>query len=273
MTAINTNINSLNIQQALTANQRTLTQSIQQLSTGSRINSAADDAAGLAISNKMTSQIRGLNQAVRNANDGITMLQTADSASQEVTNMLQRMRELAVQSANGTNGTADRSALSKEFQELQKQIAKIATNTSWNGTKILSGAGTIKYQVGAGSGQVVTATFLSLNASAVGLYVSANSEILSATSASAAISKIDSALAAVDSYRSSIGSKINRLTYAADNASNVSVNQAASRSRILDADYAKVTSELARAQIIQEAGTAMLSQANQMPATVLALLK
>lgn len=273
MTVINTNINSLNIQQSLNTNQRSLTQSMQQLSTGSRINSAADDAAGLSISNKMSSQVRGLNQAIRNANDGITMMQTADSASQEITNMLQRMRELAVQSVNGTNTSNDRTSLSKEFQDLQKQIAAIATNTSWNGTKVLSGAGAIKYQVGAGSGQVVTTVFTSINASGVGLYVSAGSEILSATSARNAISKIDSALNAVDTFRSTLGAKINRLMYAAENASNVSLNQSASRSRILDADYAKVTSELARAQIIQEAGTAMLSQANQMPASVLALLK
>ena len=273
MPVINTNVNSLTIQQALNTNQRTLSQSIQQLSTGTRVNSAADDAAGLAISNKMTSQIKGLNQAVRNANDGISMLQTADGASQEITNMLQRMRELAVQSVNGTNSSNDRTSLNKEFQDLQKQIANITKNTSWNGTKVLSGAGVIKYQVGSGSGQVITATFTSLNTSAVGLYVSAASEILSATSASGNITKIDSALTAINDYRSTIGSKINRLVYAADNASNVSMNQAASRSRILDTDYAKATSELARAQIIQEAGTAMLSQANQMPATVLALLK
>lgn len=273
MTVINTNLKSLVAQQALNVNNRALGSAMEQLSTGKRINSAKDDAAGLAIANKLNAQVIGLNQAVRNAGDGISMMQTADGAAEEITNMLIRMRELAVQSANGTNGASERTALNSEFGQLQSQIAQITDNTQWNGMKILDGTTTaVSYQVGAGSGQTVTFSFMDLDASAVGLYVTANTEILTGGSAASAISAIDNAISAVDSFRSTAGAKINRLVHAADNAFNVMTNSAASRSRIMDADYAKVTSELARAQIVQQAGTAMLSQANQLPRMVLALL-
>jgi flagellin len=274
MTVINTNIKSLQAQQALVANDRRLTDAMAQLSTGKRINSAKDDAAGLAIANRLNTQAIGLAQAMRNAGDGVSMLQTADGASEEITNMLQRMRELAVQSANGTNGAAERTALDTEFGELQAQIAQISDNTEWNGMKILNGeVSAVNFQVGAGSGQTVSFSFKDLDASGVGLYVSAGTDILTAGSAASAISAIDNALSSVDSFRSEIGAKMNRLVHAADNASNVMMNTSASRSRIVDADYAKATSELARSQIIREAATAMLSQANQMPRTVLALLR
>ena len=274
MTVINTNIKSLQAQQALVANDRRMTDAMAQLSTGKRINSAKDDAAGLAIANRLNTQAIGLAQAMRNAGDGVSMLQTADGASEEITNMLQRMRELAVQSVNGTNGAAERTALDTEFGELQAQIAQISDNTEWNGMKILNGeVSAVNFQVGAGSGQTVSFSFKDLDASAVGLYVSAGTDILSAGSAASAISAIDNALTSVDTFRSEIGAKMNRLVHAADNASNVMTNTSASRSRIVDADYAKATSELARSQIIREAATAMLSQANQMPRTVLALLR
>ena len=270
MPVINTNVNSLIAQQALTNNNRSLGKAMEQLSTGKRINSAADDAAGLSISNKLTAQIRGLNQGVRNANDAISMVQTAEGATKTVTDMLQRMRELGVQAANGTNSTADKASLQKEFLELQTEIKRIATTTSWNGRNLTgTQASALQFQVGANSGQVITVTFKNIAT------ITAVSAAVNTTSASTAtvVSKLDSAIAAIDSFRSDMGAKINRLTYAADNLTNVSTNTAASRSRILDADYAQATTELARSQIIQQAATAMLAQANQAPQSVLSLLR
>lgn len=272
MTVINTNVKSLVAQQALTVNNRAMSKAMEQLSTGKRINSAADDAAGLAISNKMTAQVRGLNQAVRNANDAISMIQTAEGATSEVTNMLQRMRELAIQSINGTNTDADRASLDDEYQELGAEIGRIATNTEWNGATVASADRSVDFQVGANSGQTVTVSFLGITAlSGVG---SAIAETVSTVSAAnSALAAVDIALSAIDAYRGTLGAKINRLTYAADNLANVSTNTAASRSRIQDADYATATTELARSQIIQQAATAMLAQANQQPASVLSLLQ
>jgi flagellin len=271
---VNTNTDALYTQQALTMNNRRLTKAIEQLSTGSRINSAGDDAAGLAISSQMTTQIRGLNQAVRNANDGISMLQTADGAAQTLTDMLIRMRELAVQSANGSNSGDERAALNSEFGELKKELNNITQNTTWNGRGILDGSvATVKFQVGAGDQQAITTAFKNFSTSVIGLHVTSGMEILSASSATTAMGAITQAITAVDQARSQFGAKMNRLTYAADNAANAALQQSASRSRVLDADYAKVTSEMARAQIIEQAGTAMLSQANQMPRLVLALLR
>lgn len=273
MTVINTNLNSLVAQQSLVKNERSLQDAMAQLSTGRRINSAKDDAAGLAIANRLNTQVRGLAQAMRNAGDGISMLQTADGAAEEITNMLIRMRELAVQSANGTNESSERTALDNEFGELRAQITRITEATEWNGRNILNGdVATVYFQVGTGSGQTISFLFKDLETSAVASFLSAGAEILTAGSAASAISAIDDALEAVDDFRSSAGAKINRMVHAADNAANVMTNSAASRSRILDADYAKVTSELARSQIIQQAGTAMLSQANQLPRYVMALL-
>jgi flagellin len=270
MTVINTNVKSLVAQQALTVNNRNLSKAMEQLSTGKRINSAADDAAGLAISDKMTAQIRGLNQAVRNANDGISMIQTAEGATQEVTNMLQRMRELAVQSANGTNTSDDKAALNSEFGELQKEIKQISTNTQWNGKNISDSTATaVTFQVGANSGQLVTVSFKDIAG------MSGMAGAVSGLSAgdAGAIGKVTDAIKAIDGFRADMGAKVNRLTYAADNLTNISTNTAASRSRILDADYAQSTTELAKSQIIQQAATAMLAQANQAPQSVLTLLK
>ena len=430
MSVINTNFKSLITQNNLTVNNRNLSEAMEKLSTGKRINSASDDAAGLAISNKMTAQIRGLNQSVRNANDGISMLQTAEGALTEVTNMLQRMRELAVQSANDTNTSSDRFALDLEYQQLGREISRIATNTQWNAMNILNntevgakgtsadvgdGVRNVKFQVGANPNQVInvglkdfsynlgvpavasetkftlgnlqnkvdftfaigtgtqttqwdqsteTETTISFSltraiagtamteeelvdfetkmnkaitdtagysnvsvtrvgndiyvrdaegrkiveASAlnhvvggastpiVGLEVSAgrvaqtaiapastavfsgsarlnDTQIKTQAGANLAIARLDNAMSNVDHELAVYGSIMNRLTFAGDNLTNVSQNTSFSRSRILDTDYAAATTELARTQIIQQAGMAMLAQANQQPQTVLSLLQ
>jgi len=385
MSAINTNVSSILARNALVNNERSMSTSMQRLSTGVRINSAKDDAAGLAISSKMTAQIRGLDQAVRNANDAVSLIQTAEGALVETTNMLQRMRELAVQSASDTNVTADRTALDEEFQQLKSEINRIGNNTQWNGTNILDKSfagtttGTFVFQVGANASQTVSlaignyrttgsssgtaavatttgggaaaaqvstitvggtyatgdvisfnvgeksynytvtaanmaaatpvndiATALAaaytadgttgitaaasnavvtftgtansnqfaISSSVGGLLGTVNSStITSQSNANAAITAVDSAIATVNTGRAEMGAVMNRLQYAADNLSKVSANATESRSRVLDADYAKETTELARTQIIAQAGTAMLAQANQVKQTVLSLLK
>jgi flagellin len=271
MTVINTNIKSLITQTALSRNARDLQTAMNQLATGKRINSAADDAAGLAITNKMTQQIKGLDQAVRNSNDAIAMMQTAEGATVEITNMLQRMRELAIQAANGTNSAANTAALQKEFDELQFEIKRISANTEWNGMKVLgASAGTYTMQIGANNSQTLAITFSDI-ASTVAMASAVDASV--AINQSDALSKIDDAISFIDDFRSNLGSKINRLEYTVDNLTNISVNTSASRSRILDADYAKAASEMARTQIIQQAGTAILAQANTDQQTVLQLLK
>lgn len=393
MSVINTNAKALVAQNSLTVNNRSMSKAMEQLSTGKRINSAADDAAGLAISEKMTSQIRGLNQAVRNANDAVSLIQTAEGALVEITNMMQRMRELAVQSASDTNVSADRTALNLEFVELRKEINRVAQNTQWNGTNILdksfgSGSGEFKFQVGANAAQTInlsignyqtnstsqgtTATVetttdasgpnaatpaaqvstltiagtpalgdvisvsvgdksyvhtvtagaatvqdateiaaailaglggangvsgvtgaaadgvltftaastafgsnsFSISASQGGLLGGIRtSDITSQANSNSSISALDTAIATVNRGRAEMGATINRLQYAADNLSNIATNASESRSRVLDTDYAKTTTELARSQIVQQAATAMLAQANQQPAAVLSLLQ
>ena len=393
MPVINTNVAATITSNALAKNERAMSQTMERLSTGQRINSAADDAAGLAISSKMTSQIRGLDQAVRNGNDAISMIQTQDGAMIEVTNMLQRMRELAVQAASGTNGSTDRDSLQTEFAALAAQINTIGNDTSWNGVNILdTTATTSNFQIGANAGQTVSHTFAQIESGAVGTqpangslgYAAANStkstynfdvgantaqvgdtlsfkidgvafsaevtslnggeingiklhgstsaitssavdiasnsaagsitlkvdntlekltfegtntvigsnflltdvtvkrglvaasqtgDISTQGGATNAIKSLDHMLDKVNTARASAGAVINRLEYAVDNLANVSQNTAASRSRILDADYASESTELARTQIIQQAGTAMLAQANQQAQSVLALLK
>jgi flagellin len=376
MTVINTNTAATITANALSKNERAMTQAMERLSTGQRINSAGDDAAGLAISSKMTSQINGLNQAVRNANDGISMAQTADGAMIEITNMLQRMRELSVQAASDTNTSTDRTSLNSEFKALQSEIQRISDNTQWNGMNILDDTvgttGSVDFQVGANARQTITAdlgnigrngtisvsttsttvqavtvdtlaaddilTFKITNTNGsidqfiqftvdgvdVGLAngtstgamltatdgtntytlaatstagsltitsdnatlaiqeanlsrgisgTAANNDLLSKANAGLAITAMNTAIESVNTQRAALGAVINRLEYAADNLANVSQNASASRSRILDADYAAETTELARTQIIQQAGTAMLSQANQQAQSVLALLK
>lgn len=287
MAVVNTNVNATVAQNALVRNERQMNTAMERLSTGQRINGAKDDAAGLAISSRMTSQIRGLEVGIRNANDAISMISTADGALVEVTNMLQRMRELALQSANGTTTSSDRDYLNSEYQKLITEIDRIAQNTQWNGGSILNhtttASSTFKYQVGANGGQTIAVDFGDFNntgASGVMQAVnSANGSLAAGTTASAmttgsaAVTAIDSAISAVNSQRATFGAAVNQLTYAVDNLASVKVNAEASRSRILDTDYAAQTSELARTQIIQQAGTAMLAQANQLPQTVLSLLQ
>jgi len=383
MSVINTNVSSLIAQNALTGNARAQSNAMQQLSTGLRINGAKDDAAGLAIASKMTSQIKGLDQAVRNANDAISMLQTADGAMSNVNDMLQRMRELAVQAASDTNVQTDRTALNNEFTALKSEIGRVGKTTQWNGQNILDGSGAAQdnsgnftFQIGAndssdqrmtvnigsvagaapsavallvsGAGlvqtsdaivpalggvytttvngksfsyQVTAADMTGADDAARGATVAANiasgltaSGILGGTTAAAtsatntvvltgttpfseamtlstggtsivagnistqsaaqaAITEVSTAIGTVNNTRSTLGAGINRLTYTADNLSNISQNASASRSRVQDTDYAKASTELARTQIISQAATAMLAQANQSQQSVLALLK
>jgi|688.fasta_scaffold76979_4 flagellin len=287
MSVINTNVKSLIVQNAIKVNNRLMSSAMEQLSTGKRINSAKDDAAGLAVSENMTAQIRGLNMAVRNANDGISLLQTAEGAMIEQTNMLQRMRELAVQASNGTLSPTQRDYLHTEFSALREEIDRIGGNTQWNGMRLLTGEmgaasdGVIAFQVGAGTsatesisvkiGKMSTGDTAGDNPSKLGNFSAAS--IANPTAASSAIDLVDAALNSIASQRAVIGAGINRLTYAADNLSNISQNTSESRSRILDTDYAQATTELARTQIIQQASTAVLAQANAQPQSVLKLLQ
>jgi len=286
MAVVNTNANASIAQNALARNERAMNTAMERLSTGQRINTAADDAAGLAIASRMTSQIRGLEVGIRNANDAISMISTADGALIEVTNMLQRMRELALQASNGTTTSADRAYLSQEYANLLSEIDRIAENTQWNGMSILNhttdASSKFAFQVGANGGQTIEVQFGDMTNSASGVFAeltASHNVITAATTASAitqgtsAVVALDAAITAVNSQRATFGAAMNQLTYAVDNLSNVQVNAEASRSRILDADYAVETSELARTQIIQQAGTAMLAQANQLPQTVLSLLQ
>jgi flagellin len=393
MSVINTNVSAILTQNSLAKNERAMSGAMEQLSTGKRINSSADDAAGLAIASRMTAQINGLNQAVRNGNDAISLVQTVDGALIEVTSMLQRMRTLAVQSASDTNTTADRAALNTEFELLRTEIDRIGNNTQWNGENVLNqghsgGTGKYQFQVGANSNQTVsltvdnystagkgsgtititsttagsgpnatavgqvsklktsgtfvegekyavtvgnksivhtitaaqagttaakhalitadiktalgtitnmgggvgvavssaTATFTSsstafgsntfaIKAGAGLLKGIATSDVKTSAASNTSIAALDAAIAAVNSGRSEMGATINVLQYSVDNLANVSLNATASRSRVEDTDYSSATTELARTQIIAQAATAMLAQANQIPQTVLSLLK
>ncbi len=279
MTVINTNVSALYAQAAITSNARSLSTAMQELSTGKRINSASDDAAGIAIASKLTSQIKGLNQAVRNANDGISMLQTAEGATNEITNMLQRMRELTVQSGNDTNSTTDRTALATEYDQLANEIDRVAGTTKWNGMNVLNAttnSGTFSFQVGSdgGSADQISVTLNSFVTSGTVVTVKAG-DLSSATASSAAslLSTLDTSISNVNTSRATMGASINRLQYTVDNLTNISTNASASRSRIEDVDYGQATTQLARSQIIQQAATAMLAQANQQPQAVLSLLK
>jgi flagellin len=328
MTVINTNTSSMIARDAINRNDRAMSQAMERLSTGSRINSAKDDAAGLAIADRMSAQVSGLNMAVRNANDAISMLQTIEGATKEITNMLGRMRELAVQSASGTYTDTDRTALDLEFGALMDEISRIAKNTEWNGQAVLKGnigtgtdsdftsndaAETHTIQLGSSSGQTMDLTIntwvptvasddsatntegtpATLDSDATGsafgttaaLYVNAGGlasavaadanrlVISSAEGAAIAITNLDLAINGAAAERAKYGSYMARLQHASDNLANISMNTSASLSSIADADYAVETTELARTQIISQASTAMLAQANQVKQTVLALLQ
>ena len=263
---INTNLNSLNAQRNLSQSQGSLATSIERLSSGLRVNSAKDDAAGLAIADRMNAQIRGINVAIRNANDGISLAQTAEGALSTVTDVLQRMRELAVQAQNGSNGTSDRANLDTEYQQLSAEITRIAAQTKFNGTAIVgASAGAQVFQVGANNGDTLTITTSTVTTVGGGLTTSAL--------ASTAVAALDTALDTITTSRATYGAYINRFNFAITNLQVTGENQNAARGRIMDADFASETANLARAQILQQAGTAMVAQANQLPNQVLSLLR
>jgi flagellin len=272
MAVINTNTMSLNAQRNLSTSASSMATTIQRLSSGLRINSAKDDAAGLAISEGMTSQIRGMNVAARNANDGISLAQTAEGALGEIANNMQRIRELAVQSANGTNSATDREALQAEVTQLQDEITRVVGNTNFNGTNLLDSAQTISIQVGSDNGTTDTIDISLTDISAISTAVGAL-DISTSSGASAAIGTLKSQLTSVSTARANLGAVQNRFSSVISNLQTGAENLSAARSRIQDTDYAKETAELTRTQILQQAGTAMLSQANAAPQSVLSLLQ
>jgi flagellin len=269
---VNTNVSSLNAQRQLFNSGTQLSTSFERLSSGFRINSAADDAAGLQISDRLTSQVQGLNQAVRNANDAISLSQTAEGALQEVTQSLQRVRQLAVQSQNGINSSADRTALQSEVSALKQEISRIAQNTQFAGNNILDGSFSAAFLVGANAGQTISVNISrtgGFGASGLGL---AATTVATAQGASAAIASIDSAISSIGSTRADLGALQNRFQSTIRNLSNVSENLAGARSRVRDTDFATETAELTRNQIVQQASISVLSQANQRPQSALSLL-
>lgn len=269
---VNTNVSSLNAQRQLFNSGQELNTSFERLSSGFRINRAADDAAGLQITDRMTSQVQGLNQAVRNANDAISLSQTAEGALQEVTQSLQRVRQLAVQSQNGINTSADRLALQKEVSALKTEISRVAQTTQFAGVDVLSGGYSAAFLVGANAGQTISINLSrsgGFGASGLGL---AATSVQTAAEASAAIASIDSAISTIGATRADLGALQNRFQSTIRNLSNISENVSGARSRIKDTDFATETASLTRNQIIQQASTTVLSQANQRPQSALSLL-
>ena len=267
---INHNMNALNAHRNMTANTNAAGKSMEKLSSGLRINRAGDDAAGLAISEKMRGQIRGLDQASRNSQDGISLIQTAEGALNETHNILQRMRELAVQGANDTNVTEDREAIQAEITQLSEEITRISDTTEFNKKKLLNGANTVTLQVGANNNQTVAVTLKSMSATDLGvnaLSVSSNA------AASSAISSIDAAIGQVSSFRSDLGAMQNRLEHTINNLNTASENLTAAESRVRDVDMAKEMMTFSKNNILQQAAQAMISQANQQPQGVLQLLR
>ena len=263
---INTNISSLNAQRNLSTSKESLATSLQRLSSGLRVNSSKDDAAGLAIADRMNAQIRGINVAIRNANDGISLAQTAEGALATMTDVLQRMRELAIQAQNGSNGTGDRVNLDTEYQQLSAEITRIAAQTKFNGTAIVgAGAGSKTFQIGPNNGDTLTVTTATVT--------TVGGDVTTAVNASTALDAIDTALDAISTNRATYGAAISRFAFAISNLQITGENQSAARGRIMDADFAAETANLARAQILQQAGTAMVAQANQIPNQVLTLLR
>ena len=272
---INTNLMSLNAQRNLSASQGSLATSIQRLSSGLRVNSAKDDAAGLAISERMNAQVRGMDVAQRNAGDAISLAQTAEGSLGQVSDMLQRMRELAVQSANGTNSTSDRTNLQAEYAQLSAEIDRTLSGTSFNGTTLFDDNTDFDFQVGTGTSanDTVSISRNDLTADADLTAVIAADISTSATTAQTAMDKIDAALDTVNSERANYGAAQNRFESVISGLKVTSENTSAARGRIIDADYAKESANLTRAQVLQQAGTAMLSQANSLPNNVLSLLR
>jgi len=277
---INTNIMSLNAQRNASANQGSLATSMQRLSSGLRVNSAKDDAAGLAIADRMNTQVRGMTVAIRNANDGISLAQVAEGGLSVVTDILQRMRELAVQSINSTNTSADISALNQEYGQLSQELARNMSSVEFNGTPLFTTTSDFTFQVGANSGQTVTVSSTDLGVSSGAITgVLPNSgagsalDPLSNSANSNNLSALDDALTAVNSSRATLGAIQSRFSQTITYLQTAVENQTAARGRIMDADFAAETANLSRAQILQQAGTAMIAQANQMPQSVLQLLK
>ena len=269
---VNTNVSALNAQRQLINSGKTLDTSFQRLSSGFRINSAADDSAGLQISNRLTSQIQGLDQAIRNANDGISLAQTAEGAMDEITTPLQRIRVLSVQSQNGINSSSDRLALQKEVSALKTEISRISTTTQFGGVNLLDGKFSATFLVGANGGQTISVNLSragGFGASGLGI---GTLSVSSVTGASAALASIDSAIKSIDGARADLGALQNRFQSTIRNLSNIVENVSSARSRIRDTDFAKETAELTRSQILQQASTTILSQANQRPQSALSLL-
>ena len=276
--SVNTNLFSLNAQRSLASSQSSLATSMQRLSSGLRINSAADDAAGLAISQRMNAQVRGMNVAIRNANDGISLAQTADSALASVGDSLQRMRELSVQARNSTNSGSDKESLQLEFKQLSDEIGRVLGGTTFNGKAILGAdAGTLTFQVGANvttnDSIDITTTNLT-SASAITTVTGASiGSAADATAIATVITNIDTAIDTINSNRATFGASQNRFNSVVSNLQSSVENQSAAASRITDADFASETANMSRAQILQQAGTAMVAQANQLPQSVLTLLR
>ena len=271
--SINTNVLSLTTQRNLGANQSSLSTSMQRLSSGLRVNTSKDDAAGLAIASRMETQVRGMNVAARNASDAISLVQTAEGAIGKVSDMLQRMRELAVQAANATNNTGDRGNLDSEFQQLSAEVTRTIANTRFNGSAILAGdAGTSSYQVGANSTDQVAVVTTQLN-NATQITNVTGGGITTVGAASTAMANIDDALTLVNTQRAMYGAVQNRFEAMIQVLQVNSENTSAAKGRIMDADFAVETSNLSRSQILQQAASAMVAQANSMPQQVLQLLR
>ena len=265
--SVNTNLMSLTAQRNLSGTQTGLATAMERLSSGLRINSAKDDAAGLAIASRMNAQVRGMNVAIRNAGDAISLAQTAEGGLNEITNMLQRMRELAVQSANATNSSTDRINLNAEYQQLSTEIGRQVDSTKFNGVAIIDAAVVNKFQVGANATDVITVTTVAMGAAAAG------GDILDAAKSTIAIGAVDTALDLVTTNRATYGAIQNRFESVISNLQVASENQAAAAGRIMDADFAMETANLTRFQILQQAGTAMVAQANSAPQSILSLLQ
>jgi flagellin len=278
---INSNIASVTAQRHLNNSRAEMDQAMERLSSGKRINSAMDDAAGLTIAHSLDAKVTSLNQAARNANDGVSLINLAEGALDQVSAMLTRMRELAVQAINGTYSQTDRSNMNSEFGALSDEITRISDNTTFNGTAVIGTAATLTFQVGHTASDTITLTTVDMGAGAIGsgsVYVSAQAiyagtAASSVTKAQTSLSVIDAAIQDVDGYRATLGATANRLEHSSANLMTRVENQMAARSRIEDADYAVEAANLARAQVLQQAGTAMLSQANASTQTVLSLLK
>ncbi|MFJ2428646.1 flagellin domain-containing protein [Pseudomonas sp. P1.31] len=279
---VNTNTTSLNVQKNLNRASDALSTSMQRLSSGLKINSAKDDAAGLQISNRMASQIRGGNQAIQNANDGISVAQAAEGGLQATTDILQRMRELAVKARNGTNGTADQTATNSEFAQMSDEITRISASTNLNGKNLLDGtAGTVTLQVGANTGSanhidlVLSSAFdaVSLSVGSATLALTGADAATAATNIDSAITAIDAAIASIGAQRASLGASQNRLTSTISNLQNIVENTTAAQGRVQDTDFAAETANLTKQQTLQQASTSVLAQANQLPSAVLKLLQ